>query len=112
MNRSEFWDILSEKYPEEVGDFTHWCDEFKRRYNWFGIFREGADTIETPLGTAVIHKSIKIHDLPQAMQIGIFLQYTIEHGGPVLFCGITMESTIRSIKVWFEAEHHSVNNSK
>lgn len=101
MDKAGFWDPILAKYPEEFGDFAKWLDEYKRRVRWPVLFNNA-------------YIPTKYHDLPPAMQIGIFMQYTVESGGTMLMeNGFTysMNGIIESIKSWFDEEYKRVNNS-
>lgn len=66
----EFWDKLKEKYPHAMKDFSEWIDQYKRDVNWNWIFNETHST------SANIPK---YHDLPDAMQFGIFQEYRFKN---------------------------------
>jgi hypothetical protein len=131
LTKENFWNALTEKYPEQMKQFCAWIDEYKNRVNWDSLFSgiklisrkdqdEGVkqycnhhnmsvpdtwcyagDLIEE-VGTkhvficGNIPKEIaevrrrsksfrrlpsqtpKYHELPIAMQFGIFVQFTSE----------------------------------
>ena len=69
LTKENFWNDLYDQYPGEMKKFCDWIDDYKKRVDWQKLFF-------TPHAT---HKrDIKYHDLPIAMQIGIFLQYVAE----------------------------------
>ena len=55
---------MKEFYPNAFSAFSLWIDDYKKSVNWQSLFN---DTTSKP--------SPKFHDLPNAMQIGIFLEY-------------------------------------
>lgn len=67
LTKENFWNDLKEKYPEEMKRFCEWIDEYKKRVDWERLF---ASTINA--------QAPKYHDLPIAMQFGIFLQFAKE----------------------------------
>lgn len=70
LTKENFWNALTEKYPEQMKQFCDWVDEYKQRIDWDNLFRENDSNIAAP----------KFHDLPIAMQFGIFCQFSIESG--------------------------------
>lgn len=67
LTKENFWNDLMEKYPEEMKLFCAWIDEYKKKVDWNNLF---ASTVNA--------KIPKYHDLPIAMQFGIFLQFAKE----------------------------------
>ena len=99
MSKGEFWDAISDKYPEEFADFAEYVDEYKRREGWSKLFDE---RIVMGMGRMIT----KYHDLPNAMQLGIFIQYTVESGLSFIhpeFIPQIMDDYIGSIEAWFVA---------
>lgn len=73
LTKENFWNDLYKRYPGEVQKFCDWIDEYKKQNNWTDLFNEVQS--EYP---ALRTKAPKFHDLPIAMQIGIFLQFIAE----------------------------------
>ena len=71
MLQIEFWKELQEKYPLGLKVFTDWLDEYKAKIGWYSLFRV------KPTGRMRKH----IYDLPEAMQIGIWIEFNLERGG-------------------------------
>lgn len=69
LTKENFWNDLYAQYPGEMKKFCDWIDDYKKRVDWQKLFF-------TPHATH--SRDIKYHDLPIAMQIGIFLQYVAE----------------------------------
>lgn len=63
LTKENFWNNLHAKYPEQMKRFCDWIDAYKKRVHWMALF----------------YKDVKYHDLPFAMQLGIFLQYLSEN---------------------------------
>lgn len=78
LTKENFWDGMNEKYPMAMQKFCTWIDEYKKRVEWDMMFRErhGRDADDN-----VKFEKPKYHDLPLAMQIGIFGQFSNELGG-------------------------------
>lgn len=118
LNKENFWNELTVKYPEQMKLFLNWVNDYKQRVNWDNIFA-GQNTggqrkvlnFKTPVSSAP-----KFHDLPIAMQIGIFFQYCTETPHRYeLIEGMpgSMPLFAECIKAWFAAEEHHgriVNN--
>lgn len=101
MTKADFWDKIQLEYAEEMGEFKDWIDEYKRREEWDQYFNRFCTE----------EQKIKFHHLPNAMQIGIFIQYTIEQGGESFFQPgaemWTMGAMIHAIRQWFYDEHRA-----
>lgn len=71
LTKENFWNELQEKYPEQMKVFIDWIDEYKKRVDWDLIFREGKHGSEYAQPT-------HYHQLPIAIQLGIFMQFQAE----------------------------------
>ena len=113
MTKADFWDTLKAEYPDEFLDFALWIDEWKRREKWNELFGEGR-LYANDVGQQLIVRNVKFHDLPNAMQIGIFIQYTVETGAHPFHPEdeLMMDSWQKGIGQWFEIQHQTVNDSK
>lgn len=61
MTKEYCWDELMDKYPLGMKNFCSWIDKYKKQVNWDQVFAfDGAP---------------KYHELPGAMQLGIFIEY-------------------------------------
>ncbi len=86
LTKENFWNELTDAFPEPVKEFGAWIDGYKKRVKWNALFcdcsnyhpKSGNSDRNTP--------SIKYHDLPIAFQFGIFLQYVFEKGDDVIIC--------------------------
>lgn len=92
LTKENFWDTLYEKYKGEVQQFYDWIDEYKKRMNWNMLFNSQSDYQNANGKNA---PSPKYHELPIAMQWGIFQQFCAENH-PSGFGGI--ESTFEHPK--------------
>lgn len=77
LTKENFWNDLMAKYPEEMKEFCGWIDDYKIRVNWLPLFNVDSD-YQNYLGKNA--PAPKYHDLPIAMQIGIFMQFASECG--------------------------------
>jgi hypothetical protein len=71
LTKENFWNELYAKYPGEVQQFCDWVDKYKQSINWVLLFGQSEMTVDM---------APKFHEIPIAMQIGIFLQYVSESG--------------------------------
>lgn len=74
LTKENFWNDLNQKYPEQMKVFCDWIDEYKRRVDWNTLFNGDF----TPSGHGYA-RSPKYHEIPIAMQIGIFYQFLDEN---------------------------------
>jgi len=99
LTKENFWNELHDKYTAEVEDFCKWIDQYKARIFWPLLFE---------------YKEMKYHNLPIAMQIGIFLQYVSENGSrhgieiPIITHQDDFERIPYVIKDFFRSKHNDV----
>ena len=75
LTKENFWNSVYEKYTPQVQQFCDWIDEYKKRMDWNMLFNSDSDYQNAQGKNA---PAPKYHDLPIAMQAGIFLQYVLE----------------------------------
>lgn len=104
MTKENFWNKIMEDCPGKMNEFCEWIDEYKAKSGWDSIFQGGGELI-------------KYHDIPLAMQVGIFLQYAIEGDHYYNFFeyldGIPitdMADYPRHIKTWFYEEEREAHD--
>lgn len=98
MTKEDFWNGIKEKYPSHFEKFSVWIDEYKKKNDWNKLFNAQGEGYENPKIVAP-----KYHDLPAAMQIGIFTQFVSE-SDPVISLEIDtdrMDKILWSIEDWF-----------
>jgi hypothetical protein len=61
LTKENFWNEMMEKYPKSTKVFCEWIDEYKKEVDWVNLFNE--------------HLNIKFHDIPYAMQYGIWMEF-------------------------------------
>lgn len=76
LTKENFWNKVNEAFPSEMEAFCKWIDEYKEKVEWKKLFNYGF-----PNHSRMGWHNPKFHDLPIAMQIGIFFQFAHEHGG-------------------------------
>lgn len=92
LTKENFWNELYDKYPDKMKVFCSWVDEYKEKVNWEQLFGNAGK---------------KYHDLPIAMQIGIFIQFTTETERVrdfILDEPESMQALADEIKMWFKWE--------
>ncbi len=105
LTKENFWNQVYEISHGEMEHFCQWVDEYKKRVGWAGLFRS-----EYGRGTAP-----KFHDLPIAMQLGIFYQYLQETDRePELFDTnpTNFVAVMQSISDYFIMKHDDGKNEK
>lgn len=105
LTKELFWNDLYAQYPGEMKKFCDWIDDYKKRVNWDLLFREGQHGGEYARPT-------KYHDLPIAMQIGIFLQYVAEteNWGGIELPAIQGMATFSTIPIYIQEFFEYENN--
>lgn len=71
LTKEKFWNGLEEKYPKGMEVFKNWIDEYKKKVNWEHLFNYGF-----PCYAKQGWHNPKYHDLPIAMQIGIWIEFS------------------------------------
>jgi hypothetical protein len=81
LTKENCFNALTEKYPRAMELFCEWIDFYKVKNNWkelFNTFCEGysvRDSVGNPFNAP------KYHELPYAMQLGIWFEFVRENGG-------------------------------
>ena len=65
LTKENFFNEMMRKYPKAMDHFCQWIDSYKKSVNWFELFG----------GHHNIHKVPKFHEIPYAMQYGIWIEY-------------------------------------
>lgn len=107
LKKEKFWKEMFDKHPDEMTEFIEWVDSYKQRVEWDKIFNSNSDYQNAQGKNAV---APKLHELPTAMQIGIFIQFTIETEWKNDFIrGVdSMQLFINRVKEWFEFNHYEM----
>lgn len=74
LTKPDFWTPMMEAHPELMKKFCGWIDEYKKSNNWKELF--GAHLMINSNPAELVPK---FHELPSAMQLGIFMQFAWEH---------------------------------
>lgn len=75
LTKENFWNELYVKYPDKVQEFCDWIDEYKKRVHWDMLFFNNRKASPQ---SKCRSNPVKYHDLPLAMQLGIFIQFRAE----------------------------------
>jgi hypothetical protein len=83
LTKENFWDALYEQYPDGMKVFCDWIDKYKAENNWEFLFNgEVHHTAYNGFqAERVKTKAPKFHNLPFAMQIGIYIEFCVQRGG-------------------------------
>lgn len=109
LTKENFWNELQEKHPKDMKVFCDWIDEYKKRVEWDKVFHVPQYDIwmGTPDGLKQVTgkqfaRAPKFHEIPVAMQIGIFFQFVCEHPASLNpFIEDGMRGMIDNIRYWF-----------
>lgn len=76
LTKETFWNKMMEDFPNATKLFCKWIDEYKEAVGWNGLFNDGVDYKD---GQAYFKTSSpKYHDLPYAMQQGIWISFCFD----------------------------------
>jgi hypothetical protein len=68
----KFWREIKEKFVGEFEEFTEWIEKYKEKNHWKHFFNPNF------MMEGMMWRGVNFFDLPDAMQIGIFIQYVAE----------------------------------
>lgn len=74
----DFWDTMRTLYPHALDHFKLWINDYKRSVEWTKLFRQTIidEKINPhPVTGFRAFREPKYHEIPDAMQFGIFLFY-------------------------------------
>jgi hypothetical protein len=108
LTKENFWNDAFKRWPDQVAAFCKWIDEYKVRVDWKRLFAVRTYTnYDDGTRCEMELRQPKYHDLPIAMQIGIFIQFTFEYEKQEEFFEVgptTMDEFIAGMKDWFDSE--------
>lgn len=91
LTKENFWNDIEARYPKTMERFNEWIDTYKEENDWDKLFNGnvylGSKELTIKATTGSIDSkhwfseetaSPKYHELPIAMQVGIFFQFTSE----------------------------------
>lgn len=106
LSKNNFWIEIENRWPGEWNRFRSWIDDYKKKVNWNLLFNSQSDYQDKEGKNA---PAPKYHDLPAAMQLGIFIQYCLEEDHRYEFIeGLpsTMAEMIIEMREWFGEEEN------
>lgn len=86
LTKENFWDEMEQKYPKAMTHFKQWIDQYKSEHDWdklfsTGFFKFSEEKTTTVVGelaqSLIVAQAPKYHELPIAMQFGIFTEYML-----------------------------------
>ena len=83
LTKENFWNEMMEKYPNSTDAFCKWIDNYKKENNWEKLFNDSYHQLNKKFASngelvSVDFDYPKFHDLPIAMQVGIWNQFMQE----------------------------------
>lgn len=82
LTMENFFNDMTKKYPKGVKAFGDWIDAYKKAVGWNELFRERLiDASSSQGGPRTLTTATKYHDLPAAMQEGIYWAFWRDRGG-------------------------------
>jgi hypothetical protein len=93
----DYFRVLKDKYPLGMQVFLDWIDEYKKAINWKSLFNAGHST-QPGLSNSKQTVAPKYHELPGAMQVGIFIEFMKQRGG----CEYEVDLFVYSLREEFE----------
>lgn len=80
LTKENFWDEMEQKYPKAMEHFKEWLSTYKLEHDWDVLFKAGLcphklEDREPYFKGDNKYPAPKYHELPIAMQFGIFLEW-------------------------------------
>lgn len=75
LTKENFWNRMYELYPDATQIFCDWIDQYKLSVEWKSLFNSDSNWQDRHGKNA---PAPKFHDLPYAMQFGIWMQFIKE----------------------------------
>lgn len=91
LNKENFWNEMYQKYPLAMKDFCSWIDEYKKRNDWNDLFHNKAASYDAK-------HSVKFHDIPIAMQMGIWREYLDVNASEIQICQNDIEIFLNAMQ--------------
>lgn len=73
LTKENFFDAMSEKYPNAMQRFNDFIDKYKTSVNWNELFNDEESYTGTP-GNAP-----KFHEIPYELQVGVIMLFIREN---------------------------------
>lgn len=84
LTKENFWNGMNEKYPLAMRVFCDWIDKYKKAVEWDNLFNDSLFICYLawePFPQVKLSKSPKFHEIPGAMQLGIWIEFVRDQGG-------------------------------
>ena len=80
FNKENFWNEMQQRYPLAMKEFCVWIDIYKEKNKWEDLFNDSYSKTNYQYAsngevTSIDFAFPKFHDLPLAMQMGIWKHY-------------------------------------
>lgn len=92
LTKKDFWEPMERQCPKIIAKFKAWIDQYKKDVRWTNFIKP----MPGYTGGMVGFKYYKYHDLPDAMQIGIWIEYSFTFDCPYKF--IHLIDYVRSVE--------------
>lgn len=94
LTKENFWDEMEQKYPKAMAHFKEWIDRYKSEHDWEDLFNHNTEYQDT--------LAPKYHELPIAMQFGIFLEWADTHKSAFSFTVVAGDwpEDIKEVIAW------------
>lgn len=108
LNKENFWNRIYETYPEACQEFCDWIDKYKAENNWNVLFNSDSNWQDKDGKNAT---APKYHDLPIAMQTGIFIEFCRVKGGCHWDVDLMEFDLAEEIENWMKYRQDVINDN-
>lgn len=77
LTKENFWNEMEQKYPKAMEHFQNWINGYKADNDWHLLFNEDTSNTKDMSDNFIFNSVPKYHELPIAMQFGIFVEYSL-----------------------------------
>ena len=78
LTKENFWNELEQNYPKAFNHFMKWLTKYKKENEWNELFNDFPAGTSTDCDIEFI--APEYHELPIAMQFGIFTEFSFNFG--------------------------------
>lgn len=103
LNKENFFNEMTMKYPLIMKVFSEWIDVYKKEVSWDKLFGNNIDAIHYNV------YQIKFHDIPFEMQLGVIESFLLPYGVGLTKPSISLDEIKKDLDTCFEYVEAKLN---
>lgn len=108
LTKENFWNEMKQKYPKAMDHFKKWINQYKFEHDWDDLFNGGWE--REAYGGIDRTEAPKYHELPIAMQFGIFLEYVSNTANKRKGKGMDLKASIKMTGNYLKEIKHKISS--